>query len=76
MIRKSVDLPLPLGPRSAVSEPVATSTETSSRAVYSSNLLVMRRDGDRHQCLLSFGWRKIIAIRMMIAVDASTKEMP
>ncbi len=33
-------------------------------------------DGDRHQRLLSFGWRKIIAIRMMIAVAASTKEMP
>ena len=32
MMRRSVDLPEPDGPSSAVSEPVATSTETSSSA--------------------------------------------
>ena len=32
MIRSSVDLPEPLGPSSAVSEPSGTSSETSSRA--------------------------------------------
>ena len=33
-------------------------------------------DGDRHQYLDSFGWRKIMAMRMMTAVAASTKAMP
>src|SRR6476620_10791886 len=37
--RSRVDLPLPLGPRSAVSEPLATSTETSSSATKSPNFL-------------------------------------
>src|SRR3954471_516679 len=35
MTRSSVDLPLPLGPSSAVSDPLATSTETSSSAAKS-----------------------------------------
>ena len=35
MIRSSVDLPEPLGPSSAVSEPGGISTETSSSAVKS-----------------------------------------
>ena len=33
MTRSSVDLPLPLGPSSAVSEPASTSIETSSSAL-------------------------------------------
>ena len=33
--RRSVDFPLPLGPSNAVSEPLGTSTETSSSAVKS-----------------------------------------
>ena len=38
MIRSSVDLPEPLGPSSAVSEPPATSSETSSSAEKSPKL--------------------------------------
>src|SRR3954447_3423013 len=38
--RSSVDFPLPLGPRSAVSPPSGTSMETSSRATKSPNRLV------------------------------------
>ena len=37
MMRRSVDLPEPLGPRSAVSEPLSTSSETSSTATKSPN---------------------------------------
>ena len=33
-------------------------------------------DGDRHQCLLSFGWTTIMRTRMTIAVAARTKAMP
>jgi hypothetical protein len=40
MIRSRVDLPDPLGPRSAVSEPPSTSSETSSRAANSPKRLV------------------------------------
>src|SRR5829696_8658881 len=43
MIRSKVDLPPPLGPRSAVSCPVRTSTLTSSRATKSPNRLEMFR---------------------------------
>jgi hypothetical protein len=38
--RSSVDLPLPLGPRRAVSEPVGTEIETSSTATKSPKRLV------------------------------------
>src|SRR3954452_5795787 len=41
MIRRSVDLPPPLGPRSAVSDPEGMSTETSSRATKPPKRLVM-----------------------------------
>src|SRR5690242_4508434 len=41
--RSSVDLPLPLGPSSAVSEPLATSIETSSSARKSPNRFVISR---------------------------------
>src|SRR5687767_9619439 len=40
MIRRSVDLPPPDGPRRAVSWPVGRVTETSSRATKSPNFLV------------------------------------
>ena len=35
MMRSSVDFPEPLGPSSAVSDPLSTSSETSSRATKS-----------------------------------------
>ena len=38
MIRSRVDFPEPLGPSSAVSEPLSTSSETSSTATKSRNL--------------------------------------
>src|SRR5205814_245300 len=41
--RSSVDFPLPLGPSSAVSDPLATSIETSSSATNSPNRLVTLR---------------------------------
>ena len=41
--RSSVDFPLPLGPSSAVSEPLSTSTETSSSAVKSPKRFVTFR---------------------------------
>ena len=41
--RSSVDFPLPLGPSRAVSEPVATSTETLSSATNSPNFLETSR---------------------------------
>ena len=40
MIRRSVDLPLPLGPSRAVSEPSGTVIETSSTATKSPNRLL------------------------------------
>src|SRR5690349_21312946 len=41
--RRSVDLPLPLGPSSAVSEPLSTSIETSSSATKSPKCFVTLR---------------------------------
>ena len=43
MIRSSVDLPEPLGPSTAVSEPSGISSETSSTATKSPNRFVMLR---------------------------------
>src|SRR6185312_11459947 len=43
MTRRSVDLPLPLGPRSAVSDPAGTSRLTSSRATKSPKRLFTLR---------------------------------
>ena len=43
MIRSSVDLPEPLGPSSAVSEPSGISSETSSSATKSPNRFVTSR---------------------------------
>ena len=75
MIRSSVDLPLPLGPRSAVSDPGDLHRDVVERDEVVEPLRDAP-DGDRHQCLDSFGWRKIMATRMMTAVAARTKEMP
>ena len=52
MIRSNVDLPPPLGPSSAVSEPVGMSTETSSSAAKSPKLFDDVADADAHQCAL------------------------
>src|SRR5438876_8447673 len=41
--RRSVDLPLPLGPSSAVREPISTSTDTSSSATKSPKRFVTLR---------------------------------
>src|SRR6476646_1877047 len=43
MTRRRVDLPLPLGPSSAVREPLATSTDTSSSATKSPKRFVTLR---------------------------------
>ena len=53
MIRSSVDLPEPLGPSSAVSEPSGTSSETSSRATKSPKRFDTFDDGD-HAAPASF----------------------
>ena len=49
MIRSSVDLPLPLGPSSAVSAPSPTVIETSSSAVKVAEALAHVVNLDRHQ---------------------------
>src|SRR6187551_3934685 len=51
--RRSVDLPLPLGPSRAVSEPPAIATETSSRATKSPKRFVTPRTAIDTGCLLS-----------------------
>src|SRR6187397_1646152 len=51
--RRSVDLPLPLGPSRAVSEPPAIATETSSRAAKSPKRFVTPRTAIDTGCLLS-----------------------
>jgi hypothetical protein len=43
MMRRSVDLPLPLGPSNAVSEPAGTATDTSSSAMNDPNVLLTER---------------------------------
>src|SRR3954469_12912874 len=50
--RRSVDLPLPLGPSSAVKDPPAIAMETSSSATYSPNRLVTRRTAIATRVLL------------------------
>src|SRR5260221_11890209 len=54
--RRSVDLPLPLGPRRAVSEPLSTSSETSSSATNSPNRLLTLRASIATDLLL--GWQQ------------------
>src|SRR5215210_6616299 len=53
MTRKSVDLPLPLGPRSAVREPLAIASETLSRATKLPNRFVTLRTAIAIRLLLS-----------------------
>ena len=72
MIRSSVDLPEPLGPSSAVSEPSATSSETSSRAAKSPKRFVTSVDGD-HSCLLA-GLSTVIASSVVRAIMASSAD--
>ena len=73
-IRRSVDLPLPLGPRSAVSEP---GLDLERHVVERDELaepLADPGDLDAH-AVASFGLRKIIAIRTRMAMTASTIEI-
>ena len=60
MIRSSVDLPEPLGPSSAVSEPSGTSSETSSSAVKSPKCLEMSCDVDLHRDVGLLGERAVM----------------
>ena len=69
MTRSSVDLPLPLGPSSAVSEPSGTSTETSSSAVKAPKRLVTPCDRDGHQGFLS--WLRTAFMASSVASDSS-----
>ena len=52
MMRSSVDLPPPLGPSRAVSDPVGTSSETSSSATASPKRFEMDCDLDAHAAAL------------------------
>ena len=63
MMRSSVDLPEPDGPSSAVSEPVSTSTETSSSAWKSAEPLRDVVNLDAHAA--SLGFSSVIATRTM-----------
>src|SRR5436305_6562648 len=68
MTRSSVDLPLPLGPSSAVSDPLATSIETPSSATKSPKRFVtlrasiatpvLPRSKDRHRDERQHGERR------------------
>ena len=72
--RSSVDLPLPLGPSSAVSDPVGTSTDTSSSATKSPKLLRDVANRDRHQTrLLSWLDDRASATRTTMAIAASVE---
>ena len=56
MMRSSVDFPEPLGPSSAVSAPLSTSSETSSTATKSPKRFVMLRTVmDIRRCALAVG---------------------
>ena len=73
MTRSSVDLPPPLGPSSAVSEPSGISTETSSRATKSPNCLVTLSA----LIAISASWRGLnMVMRSTVesAIRASTTE--
>ncbi len=74
MIRSSVDLPEPLGPRSAVSDPLGTSSETSSTAAKSPKCLeTLRTSIDTYDA--SFGLITVIATSTSIATRARTIEI-
>ena len=59
MIRSSVDLPLPLGPSSAISAPSPTVTETSSSAANVAEVLADVARFDRHQTAVSARVRRV-----------------
>ena len=59
--RSSVDLPPPLGPSRAVSEPSGTSSDTSSSATKSPKRLETRFDDDAHACRPSLGLMTFMA---------------
>ena len=75
MMRRSVDLPEPLGPRSAVNAPDSTSSETSSRATKSPNRFETLRTRMDIQARSSFGRMTVMATRTRIAIIASTIEI-
>ena len=54
MIRSRVDFPEPLGPRRAVSDPLSTSSETSSTATKSPNRLETFRTWIDIECASSW----------------------
>ena len=74
MIRSSVDLPLPLGPSKATSDPVGTSSETSSSATKSPNRLETLRIEMDIRRGSSLGLSRIMQIRTMTAITASISE--
>ena len=73
MMRSSVDLPPPLGPSKAVSEPVGMSTETLSKRDEIAEPLDDVVGADAHQ-LCSFGRRTLIRTRIRMATIASVTE--
>ena len=76
MIRSSVDLPEPLGPSSAVSEPVSTSTETSSSAEVAEALRDVADRVDIRRLPPSASSSVISTRHDRSAITASTSEMP
>ena len=57
MTRRSVDLPLPLGPSSAVKDPVGTSSETLSRATKSPKRFDVETSEDKQGEVAHHFWR-------------------
>ncbi len=72
MIRSSVDLPEPLGPSSAVSEPSGTSSVTSSSAVKSPKRLDDGLDVDSHRASCLLGASTVIATSTISDITASS----
>ncbi len=72
MIRSSVDLPDPLGPSSAVSDPSGTSSETSCRAVKSPNCLAMVSISMVIESLFLLGERAVITSSTSSEITASS----
>ena len=72
MIRSRLDLPEPLGPSSAVSEPPGTSSETSSSADEVAEALGDLADGDHER--LSFAFTTVINSNVANAISASSAD--
>ena len=69
-------MPLPLGPSSATSDPVSTSSETSSRAVKSPKRLETLRIEMRHgYACSSLGRIKVMDTSTITAITASISEI-